>query len=63
MIKVIHNSVGSGDWVQVWNDDELIHENHTITPNDLVDILNSVITSGAAVKMNVTDEFWIDGVA
>lgn len=58
MIKVIHNSQGSGDWVQVWNDDTLIHENHSISPNDLVDILNTLITSGVAIKMNVNDEYW-----
>jgi hypothetical protein len=59
MIRVLHNSAGSGDWVQVWNDKVgesiLIHEGHTITPNDLVDILNT-ITDGLAVKHNVTDE-------
>jgi hypothetical protein len=60
MIRVLHNSAGSGDWVQVWNDkggeSHLIHEGHSITPNDLVDILNSLITDGFAVKHNVTDE-------
>ncbi len=60
MIRVVHNSAGSGDWVQVWNDkvsgNELIHEGHTITPNDLVDILNNLITEGFAVKHNVKDE-------
>lgn len=60
MIRVLHNSAGSGDWVQVWNDKGgescLIHEGHSITPNDLVDILNSLITDGFAVKHNVRDE-------
>jgi hypothetical protein len=59
MIRVIHNSAGSGDWVQVWNDRAndsiLIHEGHSISPNDLVDILNT-LTEGLAVKHNVTDE-------
>lgn len=59
MIRVIHNSAGSGDWVQVWNDKAgescLIFEGHTITPNDLVDILNT-FTEGLAVKYNVADE-------
>ena len=59
MIKVIHNSAGSGDWVQVWNvkngEREALFEGHSITPNDLVDILNT-ITDGMAVKINVTDE-------
>jgi thiamine phosphate synthase YjbQ (UPF0047 family) len=60
MIRVLHNSAGSGDWVQVWNDTPsesiLIHEGHSISPNDLVDILNNLITEGFAVKHNVTDE-------
>ena len=59
MIRVVHNSAGSGDWVQVWNDKVgescLIFEGHSITPNDLVDILNS-FTDGLAVKYNVTDQ-------
>jgi len=59
MIRVIHNSAGSGDWVQVWNDkvgeSVLIFEGHSVTPNDLVDILNT-ITDGLAVKHNVSDE-------
>jgi hypothetical protein len=59
MIRVIHNSAGSGDWVQVWNDKAtesvLIHEGHTIHPNDLVNILNS-FSDGLAVKYNVSDE-------
>ena len=56
MIKVIHNSNGSGDWVQVRNEEVMLFEGHQITPNDLVDILNSLITAGVAIKMNVTDE-------
>jgi hypothetical protein len=44
----------------VWNDkageSNLIHEGHNITPNDLVDILNNLITDGFAVKHNVKDE-------
>ena len=59
MIRVIHNSAGSGDWVQVWNDKasgaELIHEGHSIHPNDLVAILNS-FSDGLAIKINCTDE-------
>lgn len=59
MIRVIHNSAGSGDWVQVWNDKVgescLIFEGHSITPNDLVDILNT-FSEGFAVKHNVSDE-------
>ena len=56
MIKVIHNSNGSCDWVQVRNEEVMLFEGHQITPNDLVDILNNLITAGVAIKMNVTDE-------
>ena len=59
MIKVVHNSVGSGDWVEVWKDDEIIFQDSRITPNGLVDILNS-LTSGLAVKVNITDEQFQD---
>ena len=41
MIKVITNSLGSGDWVTVvdTNSGETLFEGHRITPQDLVDIL------------------------
>ena len=60
MIKVVHNSAGSGDWVEVRNGDNILFQGHTITPNDLVDILNS-FTDGMAVKINVTDEQMEEG--
>jgi hypothetical protein len=60
MIQVVHNSNESGDWVEVWNGDTCLHQNHTITPNDLVDILNS-ITKGMAVKINCNDEHLEEG--
>jgi hypothetical protein len=59
MIKVVHNSAGSGDWVEVWNDDEIIHQGHNITANDLVDILNT-LTANMAVKVNIKDEQFED---
>jgi hypothetical protein len=59
MIKVVHNSAGSGDWVEVWNGDEIIHQSHTITPNDLVDILNT-LTANMAIKINITDDQFED---
>ena len=59
MIKVVHNSAGSGDWVEVWNGDEIIHQSHNITPNDLVNILNT-LTAGMAVKVNIRDEQFED---
>jgi hypothetical protein len=60
MITVIHNSAGSGDWVVVKNGDDTLFEGHTITPNDLVDILNT-FTKGLAVKVNVNDEVMEQG--
>jgi hypothetical protein len=59
MIKVVHNSAGSGDWVEVWNGDEIIHQSHNITPNDLVDILNT-LTANMAIKINITDDQFED---
>lgn len=59
MIKVVHNSAGSGDWVEVWNGDEIIHQSRNITPNDLVNILNT-LTAGMAVKVNIRDEQFED---
>ncbi len=57
MIKVIHNSLESGDWVQVWDGDRLLYENHRIEPDDLVDILNS-INAGTAIMKEVDDEYF-----
>lgn len=57
MIKVIHNSLESGDWVQVWDGDRLLYENHRIEPDDLVDILNS-INAGTTIMKEVDDEYF-----
>ena len=60
MIKVVHNSAGKGDWVEVWNGDEIIHQSHNITPNDLVHILNILSNAVVAVKVNIRDEQFED---
>ena len=60
MIKIVHNSAGAGDWVEVHNDDDCIFQGHNITPNNLADILNSV-TKGIAVKINCDDEQMEEG--
>ena len=57
MIKVIHNSLESGDWIQVWDGDRLLYENHRIEPDDLVDILNS-INAGTTIMKEVDDEYF-----
>lgn len=62
MIKVIHNSAGSGDWVTVrdTNTGETLFEGHRITPQDLVDIL-SFDGSTEAELIEVTDEQMEEG--
>lgn len=57
MIKVVTNSMGSGDWVTVidTNSGETLFSGHRITPRDLVDIL-SFDDSISAELVEVTDE-------
>ena len=57
MIKVVTNSLGSGDWVTVvdTNTGETLFEGHRITPQDLVDIL-AFDDSIEATLIEVTDE-------
>lgn len=56
MIQVKHNSEGSGDWVQVWNGEELLFEGDRITPFDLVDLLNWLNPAAEAELVRVNDE-------
>jgi hypothetical protein len=43
MVKVITNSNGSGDWIRVIDsNDELVHDMHSISPMDLVMILQNL---------------------
>lgn len=39
MIKVFHNSMGSGDWVHIKEGDETIFEGHRLGVNDVVFLL------------------------
>lgn len=55
MIKVITNSLGSGDWIQIKEGDLTIFEGHRVGVHDLVFLLQRYTT----VKVNhveVTDE-------
>ena len=63
MIRVITNSLGSGDWVVVQSGArdgmETLHEGHSIGPMDLVEILKR---TGAHVQLvQVTDEDMEEG--
>ena len=62
MIKVVTNSLGSGDWVTVvdTNTGETLFEGHRITPQDLVDIL-AFDDSIEATLVEVTDEQMVEG--
>jgi len=56
MIKVVTNSLGSGDWTTVLGHcGEVLFEGHKAGPQDIVDILNSLLDCGAAL-VEVTDE-------
>lgn len=57
MIKVITNSLGSGDWITVLDTriGETIFSGHSITPRDLVEIL-TFENELAAKLVEVTDE-------
>lgn len=57
MIRVITNSMGSGDWVVVQTGArdgmETLHEGHSISPQDLVEILKR---TGAHVQLVQLDD-------
>lgn len=56
MIKVVTNSMGSGDWVVVQGYcGEVLFEGHRAGPQDIVDILNSLLDCGAEL-VEVNDE-------
>lgn len=61
MIRVITNSLGLGDWTVVKGHcDETLFEGHRAEPQDIVDILNSVLDCGAEL-VEVTDEQMEEG--
>ena len=55
-IRVVTNSNGSGDWVKVYYVTDLIFEGHSITPQDLVDIINNFYSEEGAELVEVDDE-------
>ena len=55
-IRVITNSYGSGDWTKVYYMTDLIWEGHSLSPSDLVDIINSFYSETGAELVQVTDE-------
>lgn len=58
MIKVFHNSMGSGDWIHIKEGDETIFEGHRVGVNDLVFLLERY----ANVKLiELTDEEMEEG--
>ena len=53
MIKIFHNSMGSGDWIHIKEGDLTIFEGHRVGVNDLVFLLERY----ANVKLfELTDE-------
>lgn len=61
MIKVVTNSLGSGDWVTVKGFcGEVLFEGHRAGPQDIVDILNAVLDQGAEL-IETTDEQMEEG--
>jgi hypothetical protein len=59
MIKVITNNYGSGDWIIVKEDDEILFEGHCVSPLDLVFILQRFTK---ATILDLTDEEMEEGV-
>ena len=60
-MQVIVNSLGSGDWVKIVDDEgEELFSGHRITPQDFVDLINSFGGVGryreCAELTEVTDE-------
>ena len=60
MIKVITNSLGSGDWITVLQGENILFEGHKISPQDLVGIIDS-ITFESGQLIEVTDEQMEEG--
>lgn len=60
MIKVVTNSLGSGDWITVRQGENTLFEGHRIGPQDLVSIIDS-ITFESADLVEITDEQMEEG--
>jgi hypothetical protein len=60
MIKVITNSLGSGDWLYIKHHDEVVYEGHRPSVRDIKFMLELI---GHKVEMiEVTDEQMEEGV-
>ena len=64
-MRVITNSLGSGDWVTIVDDEgQCLFEGHRITPQDFVDIFNGLGDAGrsaVAQMIEVNDEQMEEG--
>ena len=61
MLRVITNSLGSGDWITVLGlAGEVIFDGHSAGAQDIVDILNAVVGQGAEL-IECTDEQMEEG--
>lgn len=54
-IRVVTNSLESGDWVEVYYVTDLIYSGHNISPRDLVDIINAFYSDDGAELVEVND--------
>lgn len=55
MVQVIHNNLGSGDWVKVIKNHQVIFEGHRISPKDLAEMLHRHFSIGVKYD-EITDE-------
>lgn len=60
-VKIITNSKGSGDWVVVEMDGEVVHEAHDITPSDLYEIMRQTYGFEYISFIEVTDQQMEEG--
>ena len=59
MVKIFHNSLGSGDWIHIKDGDLTIFEGHRVTVRDLAHLLERY----ANVRVfDLTDEQMEDGL-
>lgn len=59
MIKIVTNSMGSGDWIYIKHDDGVVFEGHRLSVRDLQELLQLI---GHQVEIvEVTDEQMEEG--
>ncbi len=61
-IRVVTNSLESYDWVEVYYGTDMNYSGHSISPRDLVDIINSFYSDDGAELVEVNDEQMNEGV-